>query len=576
MTSTLIPDAYVRRNGGQILMQQLRTHGVRRLFMVPGESYLPCIDAFNEHQGAIDPIVCRQESGAAYMAEAYGKLTGEPGICFVTRGPGATNASIGVHTAFQDSTPMILFIGQVGNDCCEREAFQEIDYRRMFGQMTKWVAQIDRTERIPEFISRAFSVATSGRPGPVVLALPEDTLWGTATVADLPRYTRTFSHPGARDLHRMLSSLEDAQRPLVIVGGTGWTSEAMKQLEEFAVRFQLPVGTAWRRLECFDQRSANAAGHIGWAMTPELRQRVRDADLILAIGTRLGEATTEGYSIIASPLPRQKLIHVYPDANELGRVFAPTQAIVADVASFAAALTSLVPAKQPQRKAMVKAANDQYLASLRPLPSKGALSLDLAAEIAAKQLPTNACITVGAGNYALYPHRYRQYTGPGTSLVPTVGSMGYGLPAAISAKLEQPDRTVVCYAGDGCFQMNMQELGVALQYRVGVVILLFNNGMWGTIRAHQEREFPGRDIALSFINPDFTALIRSYGGHGEVVDRTEDFSAALTRACEFANRENLPALIELRYEADGIAPGETLSGIRDAAVARQQNPGAAR
>ncbi|WP_407702200.1 thiamine pyrophosphate-binding protein [Verminephrobacter aporrectodeae] len=574
LTSTSTP-ASARRNGGQILMQQLRIHGARRVFLVPGESYLPCIDAFNEHQGAIEPIVCRQESGAAYMAEAYGKLTGEPGICFVTRGPGATNASIGVHTAFQDSTPMILFIGQVGNGFCEREAFQEIDYRRMFGQMAKWVAQIDRTERIPEYVARAFSVATSGRPGPVVLALPEDTLWGSAEVADLPRYTRACSHPGGADLARMAALLEEAERPLMIVGGTGWTSEAMHQLEDFAVRFQVPVGTAWRRLECFDQRSPNAAGHVGWAMTPALRQRVRAADLIIAVGTRLGEATTEGYTVIESPMPRQKLVHVYPDPGELGRVFAPTQAIVADVASFAGALAALAPARPPQRKARVEAAHAEYLASLVPLSAQGPLSLDAVAAIAADQLPHDACITVGAGNYALYPHRYRRYTGPGTSLAPTVGSMGYGLPAAISAKLEQPERTVVCYAGDGCFQMNLQELGVALQYRVGVVVLVFNNGIWGTIRAHQEREFPGRAIALSFTNPDFAALVRSYGGHGEVVECTEDFAAALARACAFADREKLPALVELRYAADGIAPGETLSGIRSAALARQQISGAA-
>jgi len=305
-------------------------------------------------------------------------------------------------------------------------------------------------------------------------------------------------------------------------------------------------------------------------MTPELRQRLRDADVVLAVGTRLGEATTEGYTVIESPMPRQKLIHVYPDASELGRVFAPTQAIVADVSSFANALASLTPLQPLQRKAWVDSARAEYLASLNPLPAKGPFSLDEAAAIAAEQLPRDACITVGAGNYALYPHRYRQYTGPGTSLTPTVGSMGYGLPAAISAKLENPDRTVVCYAGDGCFQMNLQELGVALQYRVGVVVLVFNNGIWGTIRAHQEREFPGRDIALSFSNPDFAALIRSYGGHGEVVERTEDFSAALARACAFADREKLPALIELRYDADGIAPGETLAGIREAAYIRQQ------
>ncbi|AMD46902.1 thiamine pyrophosphate-binding protein [Bordetella holmesii] len=558
------------RNGGQILMQQLRIHGARRIFMIPGESYLPCIDALNEHRDAIEPIVCRQESGAAYMAEAYGKLTGEPGICFVTRGPGATNASIGVHTAFQDSTPMILFVGQVGNDFYEREAFQEIDYRRMFGQMAKWVAQIDRTDRIPEFIARAYAVATSGRPGPVVLALPEDTLWGRAAVADMPRYQRSHSHPGAGDLARMTALLDAAERPFLLLGGSGWTSTAMAQIADFAQRFELPVGTAWRRLECFDQNHANAAGHVGWGMTPALRERLLQADLILAVGTRMGEATTEGYTAIESPLPKQKLIHVYPDATELGRVFAPTQAIVADVASFAQAASQLHPGHPRSRAHLVTQARQEYLDSTLPLPSPGPMSLDEAAVSVGTRIPTDACITVGAGNYALYPHRYRRYCGPGTSLAPTVGSMGYGLPAAISAKLERPDRTVVCYAGDGCFQMNMQELGVALQYRLGIVVLVFNNGMWGTIRAHQERDFPARTVALTFQNPDFTQVIRGYGGYGEAVERSEDFAQAFDRALAFADREHLPALLEIRYDPDGIAPGQTLSAIRQTALARQQ------
>jgi len=572
MTSAAIPE----RNGGQILMQQLRIHGARRVFMIPGESYLPCIDALNEHTDAIEPIVCRQESGAAYMAEAYGKLTGEPGICFVTRGPGATNASIGVHTAYQDSTPMILFVGQVGNDFMEREAFQEIDYRRMFGQMAKWVAQIDRTDRIPEFISRAFAVATSGRPGPVVLALPEDTLWGTARVADLPRYPRVHSHPGAADLARMTQLLNAAERPFLLLGGNGWHQTAIDQIAGFAERFELPVGTAWRRLECFDQRHPNAAGHVGWAMTPALRQRLRDADLVLAVGTRLGEATTEGYTVIESPLPRQKLIHVYPDAAELGRVFSPTQAIVADVASFAASVADLTPGHATPRGTHVRAAHQELADSLTPLPSPGPMSLDAAAAYVDAHVPADACITVGAGNYALYPHRYRRYTGPGTSLTPTVGSMGYGLPAAISAKLEDRTRTVVCYAGDGCFQMNMQELGVALQYKLGVVVLVFNNGIWGTIRAHQEREFPARTIALGFENPDFTQIIRGYGGYGEAVETTEDFGPAFERALAYAQEKSLPALLEIRYDANGIAPGETLMGIREAAqarIARHDKPG---
>ncbi len=556
------------RNGGQILMQQLRIHGTRRIFMIPGESYLPCIDALNEHRGAIEPIVCRQESGAAYMAEAYGKLTGEPGVCFVTRGPGATNASIGVHTAFQDSTPMILFVGQVGNDFYEREAFQEIDYRRMFGQMAKWVAQIDRTDRIPEFVARAYATATSGRPGPVVLALPEDTLWGTASVPDLPPYPRIVAHPGEHDLDRLRQLLDGAERPVMVVGGSGWTDEAIGQVAAFAQRFELPVGTAWRRLECFDQRHPNAAGHVGWGMTEALRTRIQTADLILAVGTRLGEATTEGYQLVQSPQPRQKLVHVYPDAQELGRVYAPTQAIVASVTGFAQAVARLQPAHAKPRGDAVRQAHADYLESLAPLPAPGPLSLDTIAAQVSQRLPQDACVTVGAGNYALYPHRYRQFTGPGTSLAPTVGAMGYGLPAAVSAKLEHPGKTVVCYAGDGCFQMNLQELGVAQQYRLGIVVLVFNNGMWGTIRAHQEREFPGRPIALDFENPDFTQIVRGYGGYGEAVERTEDFAAAFDRALAFADREQRPALLEIRYDADGIAPGQTLTSIRTAALAR--------
>lgn len=554
------------RNGGQILIQQLRNHGVRRAFLVPGESFLPCIDALYDHQDAIQTIVCRQESGAAYMAEAYGKLTGEPGVCFVTRGPGATNASIGVHTAFQDSTPLVVFVGQVGNDFMDREAFQEIDYRRMFGQMTKWVAQIDRTDRIPEYISRAFSVATSGRPGPVVLALPEDTLWGRAEVFDLSRYTRIHAHPGVRDMDCLREQLENAKRPFMLIGGSGWTPQAIGQMTEFAERFDLPVGVSWRRLECFDQHHPNFAGHVGWGMTDALRQRIQDADVLLSICARLGEATTEGYTLVTSPKPRQHLIHVYPDAGELGRVYQPGLAITADPVGFAAAVAGLDPSRSPSWSRHTRSAREDYMQSLVALPSPSVMSLDAAACHVNQVLPHDACVTAGAGNYALYPHRYRQFGGVGTSLAPTVGSMGYGLPAALSAKLEHPDRTVVCYAGDGCFQMNMQELGVAMQYRLGIVILVFNNGMWGTIRAHQEREFPGRTWALTFDNPEFTELIRAYRGYGEIVTSNEQFKAAFGRACAFCDSERMPALLEIRYDADGIGPGQTLSQIRSAAL----------
>ncbi|MGQ7249193.1 thiamine pyrophosphate-binding protein [Halomonas sp. V046] len=557
------------RNGGQILMDQLRRHGARRVFLVPGESYLPCIDALNEHRGAIEPIVCRQESGAAYMAEAYGKLTNEPGICFVTRGPGATNASIGVHTAYQDSTPMILFIGQVGNDFVEREAFQEIDYRRMFGPMAKWVAQIDATDRIPEYIARAYRVATSGRPGPVVLALPEDTLWGEAEVADTSPMAPLHAYPGAHQLAELKARLAEAERPLLLIGGSGWTEQAQAQMAAFAERFDLPVGVAWRRLECFDQRDPHFVGHVGFAMHDALRERLTRCDLLIAVGTRMGEPTSEGYSWISSPTPSQDLVHVYPDPEELGRVYHAELAINADVVGFAAALDGLAPDAVPRWSEETRAARAEYLATLEPQPSPGPLSLDRVAVSVDRVLDGHGCITVGAGNYALYAHRYVRFSGLGSSLAPTVGSMGYGLPAAISFKLEHPDRPSVCFAGDGCFQMNLQELGVALQYRLGIVVILFNNGMWGTIRAHQENDFPGREIALTFLNPAFTTLVESYGGQGEVVDRDDDFEPALRRALDFAEREKLPALIELRYEADGIAPGKRLSAIRDAALARQ-------
>ncbi len=556
------------RNGGQILMQQLRIHGVRRLFMVAGESFLPCIDALNEHVGVIQPIVCRHEGSAAYMAEAHGKLTATPGICFVTRGPGASNAAIGLHTAFQDSTPLILFVGQVGNRFQDREAFQELDYRRVFGQMSKWVAQIDQTERIPEYLSRAFHVATSGRPGPVVLALPENTLWGRAMVADLPPWRRTQIAPGSDDLRRLKGMLAQAQRPLMLVGGSGWTAAAMGQMARFAHAFGLPVAVAWRRLECYDQADEHFAGHAGWGMHAALAERIRAADVILAVGTRLGEATTLGYTLLESPLPRQRLIHVYPDADEIGRVYAPAQGIVASVNAFAQAVQALSPDK-PVDAAAAHAAHAQYLDTLTPLPAPGPLSLDAIAAHVAQTLPASACITVGAGNYALYPHRYRQFRGPGTSLAPTVGAMGYGLPAAIVSRLTQPEREVVCFAGDGCFQMTQEALGVALQYALGIVILVFNNGTWGTIRAHQEREFPGRNIALDFVNPQFARLIEAYEGLGQRVVRSEDFAPAFARARAFAREQQRPALIEICYDPDGIAPGETLQDIRARALAAQ-------
>ncbi|MEE3662859.1 thiamine pyrophosphate-binding protein [Brenneria sp. g21c3] len=558
------------RNGGQILLEQLREQGARRIFLVPGESFLPCIDAFNEHTDHIQSVVCRQEGGAAYMAEAYGKMTGEPGICMVTRGPGATNASIGVHTAYQDSTPMILFVGQVGNDFIEREAFQEIDYRRMFGQMAKWVAQIDRTDRIPEYVARAYAVATSGRPGPVVLALPEDVLWGASDAAVVPARPRLDTYPGATQMAELEARLKQAQRPFLLVGGSGWSAQAQRQLQQFARRFDLPVGVAWRRLECYDQRDEQFVGHVGYSMHDALRRQLRTSDLIIAVGTRIGEATSEGYSWIDAPMPQQTLIHIYPDPEELGHVYRPALAINASVNAFAAALQALSPQSEPVWKPLRAQARDAYLATLRPLSSPGALSLDRVANIVGEVLDGQGCITVGAGNYALYPHRYVPFAGLGSSLAPTVGAMGYGLPAAISYKLEHPQRPAVCFAGDGCFQMNMQELGVALQYQLGVVVLVFNNGMWGTIRAHQEHHFPEREIALRFSNPAFARLAEAYEGWGVVVEETDTFEAVFRQALRFAEEKRRPVIIELCYDGDGIAPGVLLSDIRQQAKVKQE------
>ena len=562
----MMVSAVVSRNGGQIVLEQLREQGARRVFLVPGESFLPCIDAFNDHSDQIQPIVCRQESGAAYMAEAYGKMTGEPGICMVTRGPGATNASIGVHTAYQDSTPMILFVGQVGNDFTEREAFQEIDYRRMFGQMAKWVAQIDQTDRIPEYVARAYAIATSGRPGPVVLALPEDVLWGESDAPVVPARTRLETWPGTESLSQLATHLEQAKRPFLLVGGSGWTEEAQQQIRAFASRFDLPVGVAWRRLECYDQHDQQFVGHVGFAMHDELRQTLASSDLIIAVGTRIGEATSEGYSWISSPKPQQKLIHVYPAPEELGRVYRPDLAINASVNGFAASLSNLKPASAPVWADLRFRAREAWLNTLKPLPSPGDLSLDRVSETVGRVLEGRGCITVGAGNYALYPHRYIPFRGHGSSLAPTVGSMGYGLPAAVSYKLENPDQPSICFAGDGCFQMNMQELGVALQYDVGIVVLVFNNGMWGTIRAHQERDFPGRETALRFTNPQFARLADAYEGYGRVIDRTEDFEAAFREALLFAEEKKRPAILELRYDSNGISPGMLLSDIQRKAL----------
>ncbi|WP_427183317.1 thiamine pyrophosphate-binding protein [Bordetella bronchialis] len=549
----------VSRTGGQILIDALRIHGVDTAFCVPGESFLAAIDAFHDARDAIRLVVCRQEGGAAHMAEAHGKLTGKPGICFVTRGPGATNASIGVHTARQDSTPLILFIGQVARDCLGREAWQEIDYRHMYGHIAKWVDQIDSAARIPEYINRAFHVATSGRPGPVVLALPEDMLAESATVADSPPFRRAQACPSAEAMGEMRERLARARRPLAILGGGGWTRQASEDLANFATAYDLPVACAFRRQDLLDNRHANYVGEAGLGMDPRLAQRIKDADLILAIGARLGETTTNGYTLLDVPRPAQTLVHIHADAEELGHVYHADVIMNAAMPAFAAAAAALpAPASPAPWRDWTRQAREDYLDNLRPGPMPGPVDMGQVMVFLREQLPPDTIVTNGAGNYTLWVQRFYQYRGLRTQLAPTSGTMGYGMPAAVAAKLAHPDRTVVCFAGDGCFLMNGQELATAVQYGLNILVIVVNNGMYGSIRMHQERHYPGRVCATELQNPDFAAMARAYGAHGEVVERTEDFPAAFERA----RGAGKPALLELRVSQDALSPRLTISGLR--------------
>ncbi len=566
------------RSGGRILVDALQIHGAELAFGVPGESYLAVLDAL--HDSSIQFIVNRQEGGAAFMAEAYGKMTGKPGICFVTRGPGATNAAIGVHTAFQDSTPMILFIGQVGGDFVEREAFQEIDYRRMFGEMSKWVAQIDRAERIPEYVARAFQVATSGRPGPVVLALPEDMLVDTATVADTQRYRPVQAAPAPGQLAQFHAMLAAAQRPLVLLGGSGWDSGACEQIRLFAEANQLPVSCAFRFQDLLDNRHANYIGDVGIGINPRLAARIKEADLIIAIGPRLGEMTTSGYSLLAAPRPQQTLIHVHSDAAELGRVYQADLMINSGMAQIAAALAGMAPlaASAARHKAVLEARAELAAWQAEPAVFKdGQVALNLWQVVQTLQaaLPPDTILTNGAGNFATWGHRFWHYGdksgGMRTQLAPTSGAMGYGVPAAVAARIISQHngkaRAVLNFAGDGDFMMNGQELATAVQYKAGVLFIVFNNSMYGTIRMHQEKTYPARVSGTDLHNPDFAALACAYGAHGEAVEKTAEFVPALKRALTHIESTGLPALIELRYDGTLLTPGASLEAMRQAALA---------
>lgn len=560
------------RTGGQILVDALRIHGADTVFCLPGESFLAAIDALAGASDAIRTIVTRHEAAAANMAEAYGKMTGKPGICFVTRGPGASHAAIGVHTASQDSTPLILFIGQVARGMRGREAWQEVDYPQMFGGMAKWVVEIDRAERIPELVSRAFHVATSGRPGPVVISLPEDMLAEIATTPDAQPYHRTSAFPAPHDMTRLRDMLEAAENPLVIVGGGGWDARAAKDFQHFVEAFDLPVAAGFRRQDIFDNTHPNYIGHVGLGPSPKLIARVRAADLILAAGGRLGETTTGGYTLFEVPRPRQRFIHVHADALEIGRVYQSDLGITAGMREFASAAAKLRPHgpsnwKTPQRwSATVKAARSEYLEDQTPGPMPGPIDLGAVMLHLREALPKDAIITNGAGNYAIWVHKFHRYGGFRTQLAPTSGAMGYGLPAAISAKLREPAREVVCFAGDGCFLMSGQELATACQYGAGIIIIVVDNAMYGSIRMHQEKEYPGRVYATDLANPDFSAYARAFGAFGERVETTADFAPALERARAFAAAQNKPALLELKIDPEAITPSATLTGLRTAAL----------
>jgi acetolactate synthase-1/2/3 large subunit len=551
------------RTGAQILVDQLLIHGVDTAYCVPGESYLAVLDAFYDTREQIRLVVCRQEGGAAYMADAYGKLTGRPGICFVTRGPGATNASVGVHTAYQDSTPMILFIGQVARSFLDRGAFQELDFGRMYGQMAKWVVRIDDPGRIPELLARAFTLATSGRPGPVVIALPEDMLREAATAADAEPYQAVQASPGAAEMTRLREMLAASHRPLMLLGGTTWTAQAVGDITAFAETNRLTTASTFRRQDRIDNLHPCYAGDLAIAPSPDLAARVREADLVIAVGSRLSEIVSSSYTLFDVPRPKQALVHVHMGAEELGRVYQAKLSINAGMVQFAAAARALRPVDSSIWAAATEAAHKDYLEYSLPVSNPGTLQLAEIISILRNQLPRDTIIANGGGNFAGWVHRFWRYREFGTQLGPTSGSMGYGVPAGVAAALAHPERTVLSFSGDGCFLMNGQEIATAIQYSVAPIFFVVNNGMYGTIRMHQEREYPGRVSGTALTNPDFAALARAYGLHGETCERTAEFAPAFERA----RKSGRAALIELRLDPEAISTRTTLSKIRETSLA---------
>lgn len=548
------------KTGGQLIVEALKANGVKRVSCVPGESYLAVLDAL--HDSDIEVLICRQEGGAAMMADCWGRLTGEPGICMVTRGPGATNASAGLHVAKQDSIPMILFVGQIGRDMKEREAFQEVEYRRAFTEFAKWVGEIDDARRIPEFVTRAFAVATSGRPGPVVLTLPEDMLVEEVEAVSAKPYTPVESHPGAAQIATFASVLSKAQRPMFILGGTRWSEQSVRDFTDFAERFQIPVGCSFRRQMLFDHTHPNYVGDVGIGINPALSKEIKESDLLVLLGGRLSEMPSSGYTLVDIPYPAQAFVHVYPDPEELGRVYRPDLAICAAPSEFVAALKDLPAPKKPVwagRTVDMHAAYEKW--STPPKTGPGTVQMGPIMQWIEENTPKDAIFTNGAGNYATWLHRFHRFQRFNTQAAPTSGSMGYGLPAAVAAKQLFPQREVVCFAGDGCFLMHGQEFITAVRYELPIITVLVNNGIYGTIRMHQEREYPGRVSGTDLVNPDFVAYAKAFGGHGELVETTDEFGPAYERA----RASGKPAIIEVRLDPEAITPARTLTQIREKA-----------
>ena len=546
------------KTGGKLIVEALEANGVERMFCVPGESYLAVLDAL--HDSSIRTIVCRQEGGAAMMADCEGRLTGRPGICFVTRGPGATNASAGIHIAMQDSIPMILFIGQIASHAKYREAFQEVNYRSFFDDIAKWVVEIEDAARIPELVTRAFAVATSGRPGPVVIALPEDMLTSEVDAPKALPFTPVETRPGAAELDRLEALLKAAEKPFVILGGTRWSERAVADMRAIAESWALPVGVSFRRQMLFDHLHGNYAGDVGIGINPKLGARIKEADLVLLIGGRMGEMPSSDYTLLKSPYPNQKLVHVHADANELGRVYRPVLAINASPAAFVEAFAARKGPAAPAWAGQTKAAHADYLAwSTPPKAGPGAVHMGPIMEYLEGALPQDAIICNGAGNFATWMHRFHRFRRYDTQAAPTSGSMGYGVPAGVGAKSVFPDREVIVWAGDGDFLMHGQEFATAVQYDLPIIVVILNNGIYGTIRMHQEREYPGRVSGTGLRNPDFAAYARAFGGHGETVEKTEDFASAFERA----RASGKPAIVEVKLDPEAITPARTLTQIRE-------------